>query len=591
MLRRRSISLCVIIMMMVVNTCGVFAATKDYFEDNANMLPWNDLNVNNGFYYNGRTYIVYNGVNNEAMITYYDHNLESWGDIVEVGGPKLSVNNNHGTPTITVDDRGYIHVIYGGHVSNTMTHRVSTLPEDISSWRTQDDIFINGTYVMTHKLDDGSIYFLHRGGGHPDSWQYQRGTLPTTGDGPLTFSSPVKLLDAVNGSKAFYTWSRKGKDGAIHIIFIHHDHTRCSLDARKNLYYVKMVQGDDGSVRYYNGEGEEVTDLAPFTMDEANQKLKIFDSNGRTVYGNTIYLEETADGQYRPHIFANVNTYGDTWQLTDFTRNADNNRWVQSVIAESNLRWDRAIGVTLEGQMQVLASSEPNIARYTYDGSNWNLVETIADGTTDGVTYALGSEVVDNRDEATVLYCKAGNPTELYLWGMKNGESGLVTKEWSEPKVMKVEKDTFVQNGAKAGNNFGGQSILTVKNDSLGYYRRSFVKFNTAEILEQTSRASLKFYSEKIGGTTTVNLYATTQEDFQELSMNWNNQVSKGEFIASVVVNSANNWFTVDVTDYINNNLDKDNMVFVLESQNKASNQWVLIKSKESGQGPELWIE
>lgn len=595
----RIISLLIVSIFVFGVTIGSQAAETDYFTNSGNKYTYNFINGNNGAYYNGKTYIAYNGEYMVPYITYYDHNTGQWGPIVKVGETKLSANDNHGTPCVAVDKNGYIHVIYGGHVNGGQTHMVSASPGNISSWNEQKDIFANGSYVQLFNLKDGRLFFMYRAGYHRDSWKYAVAT--TNGSGPATFGSVTTLLDAVIPAKAFYTWSRIGDDGAIHVTFVHHnDYSGCKLNDRQNLYYVKVVINEDGSASYYDGNGVDVTNMAPFSLDDANNSLMIYNSQGRAINNPFAYVETLADGSYKTHITANeyvgsgeAQVIG-AWNEVHFTKDPGNANWTKRVIADTTVTWQSAMLLELDNQVQAIVNEEGSLDRYAFDGVNWSKEERIIENTTGAAeAYYLAGPVSDGQDEGKVILHNFDNTpgAKAYLWGRKNGISGFVTKNWPEPTTVDVQKDTFVNDGSKANLSFGADQDLTIKNDGTSYYRRGFMQFDTSSLTEEGTKAILKFKVGAIGGETTIKIYAGVESDFNEMTMNWNNQVSKGQYIGTVVVNNANGWYEADITAYMNNNIVKDKMVFVLESQYKASNQWIAVKSKESGSGAKLIVE
>jgi hypothetical protein len=112
----------------------------------------------------------------------------------------LETNDGHGRPSIVVDDRGYIHLAYGGHGGHRglgvnplgtngrgeQTHVVSTKPMDITAWRKVENISPFGTYSQFVKSDNGDLYLFYRHGTHKSDWVYQRSS-----DDGRTFKKPV----------------------------------------------------------------------------------------------------------------------------------------------------------------------------------------------------------------------------------------------------------------------------------------------------------------------------------------------------------------------------------------------------------------
>ena len=108
------------------------------------------------YYYNNRIYVAYGRLdrteNNpngdiDTFIRYYDFETDTVSPEYLVG---LGHGDDHGYPTLCVDDRGYIHVFYGSHC-NVQKYARSEQPEDITSW-----------VDMTHVIPTSSGYTYPR---------------------------------------------------------------------------------------------------------------------------------------------------------------------------------------------------------------------------------------------------------------------------------------------------------------------------------------------------------------------------------------------------------------------------------------------
>jgi len=114
-------------------------------------------------YYNGKTYVVFQGFMNNAYCLVYNHSTETWSDLYLVGRAPLSeLGDSHGGPAIVIDNSGYIHVVYGAHIS-LLKYYKSTNPGDASAWTEQTDISGSHTYPYFVKDSTGAIYLFYRG--------------------------------------------------------------------------------------------------------------------------------------------------------------------------------------------------------------------------------------------------------------------------------------------------------------------------------------------------------------------------------------------------------------------------------------------
>ena len=70
-----------------------------------------------GEYFNGKTYVSYQGPLEDPFVAAYDHATDSWEGPYQAGvsqlgkGPEYADKiDSHGKPTMLIDDAGYIHI-------------------------------------------------------------------------------------------------------------------------------------------------------------------------------------------------------------------------------------------------------------------------------------------------------------------------------------------------------------------------------------------------------------------------------------------------------------------------------------------------
>jgi len=169
----------------------------DYFADNGFGNAVAVVQHPSGIYHNGVTYVCFQGPLEDPYVASYNHETKEWkgpykAGISEMGkDPKRKKRiDNHGKPSIIIDDAEYIHITFGGHGGmrkhgeNTLgnhhygknLHAVSQKPLDISSWEMLDNIPPFGTYNQFIKMDNGDIYLFYRHGAHRSNWVYQKST-------------------------------------------------------------------------------------------------------------------------------------------------------------------------------------------------------------------------------------------------------------------------------------------------------------------------------------------------------------------------------------------------------------------------------
>jgi hypothetical protein len=290
----------------------------DYFTNNAYSNTVGTMQHPSGEYFEGVTYIAYQGPLEDPWVVAYDHEADEWSGPFQAGesimgktpGRKI---DNHGKPALIVDAEGYIHLAFGGHggmpihgtneLGNThygqQIHVVTKRPRDISEWEVLDNISPFGTYNQFVKLDNGDIYLFYRHGAHRSNWVYQKST-----DNGRSFAPPVSVLktaprtDDPGVEDSWYAWFTNGQGNDIIATYNYH---RCRepnhIGERHNAYFMAM-DTDDGS--WHNVLGEELE--VPVSKDYADVMTVVADTGELwTVRGTT-----DLDPAGKPHITIEV---------------------------------------------------------------------------------------------------------------------------------------------------------------------------------------------------------------------------------------------------------------------------------------------
>lgn len=297
----------------------------DYFAENGFGKPLSTLQHPAGEYYEGVTYLAYQGPHEDPYVCAYDHRTEKWTGPIQAGVSALGDDppatdpdeiDNHGRPALIVDGRGYIHLVFGGHGgdrglgsnplgfngSGKQTHVVSKNPGDISSWEILDNIPPFGTYSQFLKMSNGNIYLFYRHGSHRSDWVYQKST-----DHGRTFTQPVSILrhkPQMENPKVYdswYAWFGEGPDNTIITAFNYHpcatrpDHSSLRL----NAYVMKMNTVDDS---WENVKGEKL--MIPLTKESADSMAMVHNSKGEGTRLGTIL----ADAAGNPHAYFRISS-------------------------------------------------------------------------------------------------------------------------------------------------------------------------------------------------------------------------------------------------------------------------------------------
>jgi hyaluronate lyase len=120
--------------------------------------------------------------------------------------------------------------------------------------------------------------------------------------------------------------------------------------------------------------------------------------------------------------------------------------------------------------------------------------------------------------------------------------------------------DAYVRDGTYANTNYGTVGNMTVKNEVVGYDRKTLLKFDLSSINGKIASAKLKLMPVAVGPTANIvhNMYLTANSSWTETGVNWNNMPANGNFVASWTVPSAYVPVEVDITGTAANALNGD---------------------------------
>ncbi len=297
------------------------AQMVDYFADNGLGNAVAVVQHPAGEHLNGITYVSYQGPLEDPYVAAYNHTTGEWTGPFKAGVSAMGKDpsrkiDNHGKPTMIIDNAGYIHIFFGGHGGTADAHGpnqlgnhhygenkhvVSKRPYDISEWEELDTIPPFGTYNQAVKMDNGDIYLFYRHGAHRSDWVYHKST-----DNGRTFTEAVSFLKSkrrtdLGAVDSWYPYLTKGEGDEIIVSFDYHlcwdgasaPDARGHTANRQDLYYMVFDTGD-GTWR--NVEGEQLP--MPLTREVADEKALVARSNGLWTFNGT----STLDPAGHPHI-------------------------------------------------------------------------------------------------------------------------------------------------------------------------------------------------------------------------------------------------------------------------------------------------
>lgn len=302
------------------------AEQVDYFADNGLGNAVAVVQHPAGIYKDGVTYVSYQGSLEDPYVAAYNHTTGEWSGPYKAGVSTMGKDpdrrkkiDNHGKPTMIIDDAGYIHIFYGGHGGMPIhgdnplgdihygenRHSVSKNPLDITSWEDLETIPPFGTYNQAVKMDNGDIYLFYRHGAHRSDWVYQKSS-----DNGRSFSEPVSFLkhkrrDDLKANDSWYAWAGRGEGDDIIVGYDYHlcwdadagRDERGHTTERRNLYYMVF---DTSNGTWRNVEGEELE--IPITREVANEKTLAVNTGDMWVFNGSAHL----DAEGNPHLGAHI---------------------------------------------------------------------------------------------------------------------------------------------------------------------------------------------------------------------------------------------------------------------------------------------
>jgi hypothetical protein len=384
---------------------------------NISELPYGEAQPLNGgsspaaYYYNGVTYVTWQGANLGIYVASYTYSTGTWSAPVFVA-PNPLTNDDHGAPAITVDNNGYIHIMYGAH-NSAQKYVKSTNPGDISAWTAMPDPVSatrGATYPQLLKDSSGYLHLIYRSArvGDPTYNDFVEDIVTST-DGGATWSAPQDVINIHSGSgdQAVYLLGGgaeyESATNRIHLTWVRYNATS---GYRENLYYAYLNLNDN---KMYSISGVNLGSTINQTEADAHCRIVHSGTNRQTDFarvrvdptGNPyiIYLASVCTSSY-PTVSCSLNEY-------NFTR------WTGS-------SWTAPITITTTGAgsssgNEFFIHSSTNIEAYfigstgsvqewSWDGTTWSEVLTVlAQPSIYGLDFPM--EVVNGVD-FKIVFCE-----------------------------------------------------------------------------------------------------------------------------------------------------------------------------------------
>jgi hypothetical protein len=321
----------------------------DYFAENGFGNAVAIIQHPAGQHHEGITYVSYQGPLEDPYVAAYNHTTKEWTGPFKAGVSAMGKDpnrkkkiDNHGKPSMIIDDLGYIHIFFGGHGGmphhgenplgnhhyGENKHVVSKRPLDITEWEELDTIPPFGTYNQVIKMDNGDIYLFYRHGAHRSDWVYHISTDNGRSFGPAISFLKHKRREDVQGVDSWYPWVGRGQGDEIIVSFDYHlcwdgkARKRGHTANREDLYYMTF---DTKTKTWRNVKGEVLP--MPLTREVADAKAKVVDSGEFWTFNGAAALDPNG----RPHILMNGGK--DIGKITGGPKSPIHYRW-------NGQRWD-----------------------------------------------------------------------------------------------------------------------------------------------------------------------------------------------------------------------------------------------------------
>src|SRR5918992_354663 len=182
-----------------------------------------------------RTYVGWVDHEGDIKVSSYDH--LSGARVTAVLAARLN-KDDHANPSIHVRPDGRLAIFYSRHVGAAMHYRVSTNPEDVTSWEAPQTVPVNTpgirgfTYPNPIRLEaEDATYLFWRGGNYNPTFSIQA-------DGSSGWSPARNLINMPN-ERPYTKYASSGGD-TIHVAYTNaHPNEHSNV----NVYYARVRAG------------------------------------------------------------------------------------------------------------------------------------------------------------------------------------------------------------------------------------------------------------------------------------------------------------------------------------------------------------
>jgi len=403
---------------------------QDYFGSNGISQPLNHINYPSAVCYNNKTYIVWQAdVGFDPYITFYNHSTATWGSVVKVASNPLS-GDDHGAPSIGIDNNGYIHVFYGCH-NTTLKHAKSDNAEDISAFTVQSDVATSASYPKVITDGNNMYVFYRKGTASPWPECYKKSS-----DNGSSWGGENTFIEAPVAGGRVYVGHIEQTGSQIHMGWCY---ANAGDTLRWDIYHAYLNISD---AKMYSMGGADLG--TTITETEATTYCQVVDSSGDETNIPSLHLDSSGypwmaylKGSGTSFTFYHVRWNGASWTTpvsiitTDYKWNFTD--FIINSISDVDA-WLTTAGSTGWGG---------DIEEWAWNGSAWSKTGTILSQASAGKALNAPMVPINFNSGLRMVFCETnqGDYSDFDLNLYAYTGSTFLTKHWGGRIWIEVADD------------------------------------------------------------------------------------------------------------------------------------------------------
>jgi hypothetical protein len=369
------------------------------------------------------TIVSYRGEDSNPFVARYDHESGKFNGPFRVGTNPLPGTDNHGPPSVCLDDTGHIYLFYGAHNSPIQVVR-SVKPGGADEWEHRTPIDTpGGSYPQPVFINGEILVFYRAGSGHGPPYEYpchEYATISRSDDGGRSWTDAGPVIDTSghpDRATDAYVMDGDITDGEFRLTWsIAHGEVHDGI--RAHTFHgafdpeTERIHGLDGTdfghtVTWNDMDGSS---LQAFRGQHASGPKHVF-IHDRT-YIITTYLRPS--NSLLARVVSTWDDETDDWSTETIPDSLTNHMYSGCYPRgneDGNLEVYAVIG---EGRTTTLSGSHRggDFAVFTRDDEGWDRHLVFRAEENDGRQISRASTVRNGTDELSALFVEASNDPE-----------------------------------------------------------------------------------------------------------------------------------------------------------------------------------